>query len=215
MKRRLSSLVALVLAVATACTAGSDGGEGAVAAGSVTTTSTSTTSTAPSTTTSIPTTTSTTTRPAPLSASSRLRIDGIGPVDVGMTVAEARAAAGTGLSVTKEPYCDVLTSPGGPAGVSLIVTTPASGRIELIIVTEPSVATVSGIRVGSTEPQVVRTYPGRLRSVNPSLPVHRLVYTAADTALSDRALVFVVDNGRVATMYSGRRDHVEADEICG
>ena len=215
MKRRLSSAVGLVLAAAAVCTACADDGPSAVATGSVTTTTTSTTITAPSTTTSTPTTTPTTTRPAPLSASSRLRIDGIGPIDAGMTVAEARAAAGTGLSLTKEPYCDVLTAPQGPAGVSLIVTSPASGRIQLIIVTEPSVATVSGIRVGSTEAEVVATYPGRLRAVNPSLPVHRLVYTAVDPALADRALVFVVDNGRVATMYAGLRDQAEADEICG
>ncbi len=223
MKHSISSAVVLLLVVAVAGACDENGG---AAVGTVTSTSaparTSTTSVAPNTsTTSTPAptattaTTSTTTRPAALSTSSRLRIDGIGPIDVGMTVAEARAAAGTGLSLEKEPYCDVLTAPGGPAGVDLILTSPATGRIELIVVDEPSVATVSGIRVGSTEAQVLATYPGRIRTVNSSLPVHRLIYTAADPALADRVLVFVVDDGRVATMYAGLCNQAEADEICG
>ena len=219
MKRTISSAVVLLLVVVVAGACGEDGG---AAVGTVTTTSptasTSTTSVPVTSTTSAPapaSTTSTTRRPAPLSTSSRLRIDGIGPIDVGMTVAEARAAAGIELALEKEPYCDVLTAPGGPAGVDLILTTPATGRIELIIVDEPSVATVSGIRVGSAEAEVLATYPGRIRTVNSSLPVHRLIYTAADRALADRVLVFVVDNGRVATMYAGLRNQAEADEIGG
>ena len=150
-----------------------------------------------------------------LTSSSRLRIDGIGPIDVGMTVAQARAAAGTELSLRKEPYCDVLTAPNGPAGVDLVITNPSSGRIDLVIVNGGPVATISGIRVGSTEAEVVAAYPGRLRSVNPLLPVHRQVYEAQNPALADRALVFVIDGSRVATIYAGVSNQVEADEICG
>ncbi|MGI8809433.1 MAG: hypothetical protein ACR2KK_16660 [Acidimicrobiales bacterium] len=131
-----------------------------------------------------------------------------------MTVAQARAAAGTELAIKKEPYCDVLTAPRGPAGVALIVTSPPTGRIELIVVKDGTVATLSGIRVGSTEAQVLAAYPGRIRTVNPSAPVHRLVYEASDPALADRVLVFVIDNSRVATMYAGVQNQVEADEIC-
>ncbi len=210
----MSSAVALLLVVGVAGACGQAGETASTAA-----TSTTVPATVPATTSSTPATiitptTTTTTRPSPLSHGSRLRIDGIGPVDVGMTVAEARAAAGTELALRKEPHCDVLTAPSGPAGVALILTTPASGRIELIVVTEPSVATVSGIRVGTTEAQVLATYPGRIRTVNPSLPVHRLIYTAADPSLADRVLVFSMDNGRVATMYAGLRNQAEADEIC-
>lgn len=212
--------VAILLALA-AC---GDSREGATST-TPSTTAMSTVTTAPETSTSLPVTTSstapagaratsTTTPPPGLSTSSRLRIDGIGPINVGMTVAQARAVAGTELSLTKEPYCDVLSAPDGPAGVDLIVTNPPSGRIDLIVVKEPTIATVSGIRVGSTEAEVQATYPGRLRVVNPSLPVHRLIYSAADPALADRVVVFVIDTGRVATMYAGLRNHAEADEIC-
>jgi hypothetical protein len=85
----------------------------------------------------------------------------------------------------------------------------------LIIVRDGQVATVSGIRVGSTEAEVLATYPGRIRTVNPALPVHRLIYTAADPTLVDRVLVFVIERGRVATMYAGVSNQAEADEICG
>jgi len=166
-----------------------------------------------SVTSAIPSTT--TTASSRLTSSSRLRIDGIGPIDVGMTVAQARAAAGTELSLRKQPYCDVLTAPNGPAGVDLVITNPSSGRIDLVIVNGGPVATISGIRVGSTEAEVVAAYPGRLRSVNPSLPVHRQVYEAQNPTLADRSLVFVIDGSRVTTIYAGVSNQVEADEICG
>ena len=226
MTRRVSLVIALLtLAVAAAGCGGTDGTEGSVEAGTATsspTTAAPTTtappvaSTAPASSTTSPKVVTPPTTAAPvLSASSRLRIDGIGPITVGMTIAQARSAAGTELSLKKEPYCDVLTAPRGPDGVALIVTSPPTGRIDLIIVNGGPVATLSGIRVGSTEAEVLAAYPGRIRSVNPALPVHRLVYEASDPALADRVLVFVIDNSRVATMHAGVRNQVEADEICG
>lgn len=113
------------------------------------------------------------------------------------------------LVTESTPYCTIVTAPDGPPGVTLIVSTPASGRIDLIIVKDPPVATISGIRVGSSEAEVRATYGDRVRAVNPSLPVHRLVYDAGD-----RVVVFVISESRVASMYSGLRDQAEADEIC-
>jgi len=221
-RRTTLAILLLTAAVASAC-GGTDGGansgldSGAVTSLSATTTAAPVAPTAPASST--PPASSTTVAPpmagAPLSSSSRLRIDGIGPIEVGMTVAQARAAAGTELSLKNEPYCDVLTPTQGPEGVALIVTSPSAGRVELIIVNGGPVSTVSGIRVGSAEAEVIAAYPGRLRSVNPSLPVHRLIYQASDPALADRILVFVIGDSRVATMYAGVRDQAEADEICG
>ena len=223
MRGRTHAAIAVLVTAVTAAGCGSGAGTTERTGGSTVPPPSVTSTSAPPSTTAAPAPSTTapgvtpvpTTAASRLSTSSRLRIDGIGPISVGMSVAEARAAAGTELSLEKEPYCDVLTAPRGPAGVSLIVTDPASGRIDLIIVKESTVSTVSGIRVGSTEAQVLAAYPGRVRTVNPSLPVHRVIYEAADPALADRVLVFVIDGGRVATMYAGVRNQAEADEICG
>jgi hypothetical protein len=216
MRRILAWPIALlVVAVGSAACGGSDGGTtGSVGMGA--TTSAPSTTAVPVTaapTTPPPTTAPPTTAAPPLSGSSRLRIDGLGPIDIGMTVVQARAAAGVELAAETTPHCTILT-PRTPEGVAFIVTTPASGRIELIIVKSGPIATLSGIRVGSTEEQVMAAYPGRIRVVNPTLPVHRLIYEASDPAFADRVVVFVIDSGRVASMYSGLRNHAEADEIC-
>jgi len=236
MRRIVGGAIVLVVVVGgTAACAGSGRSPARVASGAATSTSAlagsgpettvppkapagaTATSPAPATT-SAPRTTpragTTTTGPAGLSAASRLRIDGIGPVDVGMTIDQARAAAGTELVLEHEPYCDVLRAPKGPEGVSLIVSTPASGRIDLVIVNGGPVQTVSGIHAGSSEADVMATYAGRLRVVNPTLPVHRLILHGSDPAYAGRALVFVIDGSRVSTMYSGLRDQAEADEVC-
>jgi hypothetical protein len=217
MRRILAWPIALlVVAVGSAACGGSDGGTtGSVGLGA--TTSAPSTTASPITaapTTAVPTTAPPTTIAPPLSASSRLRIDGLGPIDIGMTVEQARAAAGVELSAETTPYCTILTTPRGPEGVLFIVGTPSSGRIDLIIVKGGSIATLSGIRVGSTESDVMAAYPGRIRVVNPTLPVHRLIYEANDPAFADRSVVFVIDSGRVASMYSGLRNQAEADEIC-
>lgn len=177
-------------------------------AGAAATTTTAATATATAATTPV------TTAPEQLSGSSRLRIDGIGPIRIGMTIAEARAAAGVPLTLERQPHCDVLTLTGGPDGLALIVTRPATGRIGVITVNRSTFATLSGVRVGDTEAGVLGAYPGRLRPVNAGLPVHRLVYEASDTALADRAVVFVIADGRVASISAGQRADVEADEIC-
>lgn len=158
-----------------------------------------------------------TTAPAPpaapgerLTPSSRLRVDGIGPVRVGMTLAEARAAAGVPLELVSTEYCQTLRPAGSNPFVALIST--SGGKID-VIEAGPSTATVSGIRVGTTEQEVVAAYGNRAQVVNPDEPLHRIVYRAADPSLRAYALVFEIGDGRVSSMRAGT-EAVLADEIC-
>ena len=157
----------------------------------------------------------TTTGPGPASAerlspSSRLRVDGIGPVRVGMSLAEARAAAGVALEPASSEYCRSLRPAASNPFVTFIAT--SGDRID-VIEAGPSTATVSGIRIGSTEQQVVAAYGDRAQVINPHEPLHRIVYRAADPSLRDYALVFGIGDDRVTSMYAGT-DSVLADELC-
>ena len=150
----------------------------------------------------------TTTAPAErLSPSSRLRVDGAGPVRVGMSLAEARAAAGPALELVSTEYCQTLRPAGSDPFVTLIAT--SGDRID---VTEagPSTITVSGIRIGSTEQQVVAAYGDRAQVINPAEPLHRIVYRAADPSLRAYTLVFGIGDDRVTSMRAGT-DAVLAD----
>src|SRR5438270_5639850 len=65
---------------------------------------------------------STTAAPERLTTASRLRLDGIGPVMVGMTLEQASAAAGTAIRVVvpsaRPPECSYAQADEGPAGLS-------------------------------------------------------------------------------------------------
>lgn len=168
-------------------------------------------------TTSSPTTQApgpTTTAPAPgerLGPSSRLRVDGIGPVRVGMTLSQARAVAGVPLELRRTEHCQSLVPAGSDPFVTLIATSP--GEAVDVIAAGPGTATVSGIRIGSTEQEVLTAYGERIQVVNPGEAVHRIVYRAADQSLRGYALVFGIGDGRVASIMAGT-DAVLADEIC-
>lgn len=132
---RIATVVlAGTLAGATAC--GDPAGPGGATAGSTSTTAApeTTTSTAPETTTSMAVATTTTTVERELSEASRLRLDGIGPVKIGMTLEEASAAVGREVTVEEnsllqeeESTCGFADVQGGPTGLSFMVLRDNAG----------------------------------------------------------------------------------------
>lgn len=210
--RTTAGVFALAAFLVTGCGSDGNGDAGPSPSRPATTTTTAATPA----TTSLPTTTAgprtTTTAPAGerLSPSSRLRVDGIGPIRVGMTLDQARAAAGIPLELVTTEHCRTLRPSATNPFVTLIAT---SGDTVDVVTAGPQVATVSGIRIGSTEEQVLAAYGDRAQVVNPDEPLHRIVYRAADAALRRYAMVFEISDGKVASMRAGT-DAVLADEIC-
>ena len=147
-----------------------------------------------------------------LDAESRLRVDGLGPVRIGMDLEEAVATTGLAMSYREGPYCVGYTTTGPPAGVSL-TSAEGSFKVDFISISEPTISTLSGIRVGNTLAEARRAYGDKLRgSVQDGWG--KLVFRPEDASLNHLALALLISDGKVAGMWAGLRGVVEADEAC-
>lgn len=147
-----------------------------------------------------------------LDSESRLRVDGLGPVRIGMNLEEAVATTGLAMSYREGPYCVGYTTTGPPAGVFL-TSAEGSFKVDFISISEPTIATLSGIRVGSTLAEARRAYGDKLRgSVQDGWG--KLVLRPEDASLNHLSLALLFSDGKVAGMWAGLRGVVEADEAC-
>lgn len=154
----------------------------------------------------------------PLDPDDRVSLEGVGPVRVGMTLEEASAAAGQGISEVpgsgagSDPAaCYYAVPDTGEPKVSFMVV---DGQIARVDVEEGSGArTISGIGVGAPEADVLATYGDRI-VVEPH-PYDEggryLRYVPDDRA---RSLVFETDGAKVVRYRSGDADAVSAVEGC-
>ena len=148
-----------------------------------------------------------------------LRMDGMGPLRIGMTVDEARAALGGDLRLSD----DVVGTDGGPDRCQY----PASGRllsgvlvmlegqrIVRIQVDSGSAATAEGARIGDPESRIQQLYAGRV-TVQPHKYTdgHYLVVRPAE-ADTTRLLIFETDGQAVQRFRAGQRPQVEYVEGC-
>ena len=147
-----------------------------------------------------------------------LSLTGIGPVVVGMTVAEAQEAAGVPIgpltgSAPDPPgtACTYVAAPPDDPIVLLMVTDGVVARID---VTDASpIATLSGITIGSTEQEVLDTYGYRI-VVEPhhyDEAGKQLRYVADDDTHS---LIFETHEGVVTAFRSGFTEQVGYPEGC-
>lgn len=149
---------------------------------------------------------------------SRLRLDGIGPVVVGMSLDEASGA--TGQAIRIDPRTDLgrgcahATADAGQQGLRFMVVNDRIVRVEA---GPGPVRTLSGVGVGSTEAEVMATYPGRIR-VEPNpysghLGGKDLIYVP-DESSRHLSLLFYVFGGQVQTFRAGFFAAVMAPEGC-
>jgi hypothetical protein len=135
-----------------------------------------------------------------------------------MTLEQASAAAGTPIRIDPATElgtdCAYARAEGGPQGLAFMVI---GGKIQRVDVFPGSrVQTVSGVGLGTTEDEVKRTYPGRIRvEGHPYVPSgHYLVYTPNDSSLAHLSMIFETDGQRVTSYRAGLRGAVSQIEGC-
>lgn len=144
-----------------------------------------------------------------------LSVRGIGPILIGMTLAEARAAAADPLihNPADSQGCFHVKLTGAPNGLSFMVT---DGQISRVDITSSSYSSISGARVGQTQDQVIQLYSGRLE-----ITVHKydqngryLTYIPTEKADQLYRMVFETDGHRITSFRAGKLPEVQYVERC-
>ena len=136
---------------------------------------------------------------------SSLSVDGLVPLTMGMSQADATARTGLGSERSQCGDASYLT--GVPTDVYVRFT---EGRLTSISVKNPSVRTVSGLGVGTSLAELTRKLPSATRKPSPYAQLTLYVFRSQDGA---RELVFWVSDGSVSSMVVAFGEDGEA-ELC-
>ena len=145
----------------------------------------------------------------------RIGLRSFGPVRFGMTLAQASTALREPLRLEDvEGECGYVRPTSLPPGTSFMVV---AGRIARVDVDSGATETLSGARIGSTEAEIRRLYPGRIRVrehpyTGPT--GHYLMFTPLDRADAGFGMVFETDGERVTSYRAGLRGPVQYIEGC-
>ena len=165
--------------------------------------------------TAAPTVIASTPKPADSSDVLAVTERGLGPLQIGMTLAEASAALKGDLVApggADTSACAYAQWRGGPPGVRVMIE---AGRIARIDVVSGSVATRAGARIGDAEQRVDSLYAGHV-TTTPHKYTKGHYLTVAPSAPVDSAyrIVFETEGQRVTVFRTGRRPAVEYVEGC-
>jgi len=143
-----------------------------------------------------------------------LRADGVGPVKVGMTVAQADSALNGGLdSTTGLEACDYVRPRQGPEGLSLMVVDGRIARVD--VVDSARVPTTAGVMPGESEARVREAYPGaRVQPHKYDDRGHYFVVIPGAPSDTLHRIVFETDGTKVTRMRGGLFPAVEFVEGC-
>ncbi|HUQ99311.1 MAG TPA: hypothetical protein VM166_07655 [Gemmatimonadaceae bacterium] len=141
--------------------------------------------------------------------------DGLGQVQVGMTLDEAVSLGLLSENPTMNAKCDYVfpaVGAGIPEGVSVMVV---RGKIARIDVDTGSVTTEEGARIGDTEDRIKSIYGDDLQ-IQPHKYItggHYMI-VPGDSASAGKAIVFETDGQHVTMFRSGRQPEVQWVEGC-
>ena len=146
----------------------------------------------------------------------RLHLRGVGPIQIGMSTAEANAAVGGNLVALGTPPmggCSYMLIRHMKEGVAVMIN---NGRVARIDVTSPAYPTVSGARVGMAQDQVMQLYGGRLQ-VAPHTYVQSgkyLTFVPRDAVDQSYRMIIDTDGAKVTGIRAGQLPEVEWIEGC-
>ena len=141
---------------------------------------------------------------------------GVGPLKIGMTLADARKATSGAVSAppaADTAVCGFARWSGAPAGVRLMT---AKGRIVRVDVDSGSATTAAGAHIGDSESRIITLYAGRVET-SPSKYAkgHYLTVKRPAAADSSYRFIFETDGKRVTKYRAGRMPEVAYVEGCG
>lgn len=144
---------------------------------------------------------------AVLELASKIRVDGIGPVRIGMTLEEVTRVAGVPLRAGNRASCRTLSTDAVIPG--LVFVSLQGDRLDYIEVASKGLLTEAGVGVGSSVQEVENASPaevhGRVAMINgvKASSSTILVLRSPDSAFSDRALAFYATDGVVSRVKAG------------
>lgn len=152
---------------------------------------------------------------APLTSNSQIHLRGLGELQIGMTIQEARTITGQNvareLSGGEERGCFMYRIAGLP-GVSIMET---AGRISRIDISDRSFKTISGIRVGDPQKSVFLKYPDRIKEEKEHYTQNPLlVFAPKDAGDQNFRIKFYCEEGTIRSITVGKIPEVNYIEGC-
>jgi hypothetical protein len=141
--------------------------------------------------------------------------DGLGQIQIGMTLDEAVSMGLLNERPDIKPACDFVfpaVGAGIPFGVNVMVV---KGKIARIDVDTGAVTTEDGAKIGDTEERIKSIYGDELQ-IEPHKYIEAGHYMTVmgDSASAGKALVFETDGKRVTMFRAGRLPEVKWVEGC-
>ncbi len=142
--------------------------------------------------------------------------DGLGQIQIGMTLDDAVNMGLLNQNPTMNPRCDFVfpaVGAGIPEGVSVMVV---NGKVARIDVDTGAVTTEDGAKIGDSEDRLKSIYDDDLK-VEPHKYIESGHYMTVmgDSASAGKALVFETDGKHVTMFRGGRLPEVKWVEGCG
>lgn len=155
-----------------------------------------------------------------ISEQTRVRIDGIGPITVPMTVAEASVATGQDVVIDPNSRIDETSRCGfaqieGLPGIWFMVDGDRITRVDITGTGVPN-PTAAGVGVGSNPAEVRAAYPGMVtEEPHPyAMDENSRYLVVTDPARDGFEIIFSVHQGAVVDYRSGLADWVAMPEGC-